>query len=80
MQAQQIQDIILQAFPDAEVSVHSEDDVHFSARVVSESFKGQTRVQRHRLVHAAIQARVGDALGREIHALTLDLKAPEEVN
>lgn len=80
MQAQQLQHIILQAFPDADVAVHSDDEVHFSARVVSEAFKDQSRVQRHRMVHAALQAEVGDALGREIHALTLDLKTPEEVN
>ncbi len=79
MYAQQIQDIILQAFPHADVAVHSDDEVHFSARIVSDAFEGKSRLQRHRMVHAAIQAEVGEALGREIHALTLDLKTPGEV-
>jgi len=65
---------ILQAMPHAEVSVESNDNVHYVARIVSESFSGQSRIQRHRQVHAA----VGEALGREIHAMTLDLKTPEE--
>lgn len=79
MQADQIQAIILQAFPAASVVVHSDDQVHFSARVVSTEFDGKSRLERHRMVHAALIAEVGEALGREIHALTLDLKTPSEV-
>jgi len=60
--------------PDAQVSVESEDNVHYIARVVSESFAGRSRIQRHRMVHQA----VGESLGREIHALSLDLKTPDE--
>ncbi len=65
---------ILQAMPDARVEVESGDNVHYVARIVSESFAGLSRIQRHRRVHAA----VGEALGREIHAMSLDLKTPEE--
>lgn len=65
---------ILQAMPDAQVRVESDDNVHYVARIVSESFTGRSRIQRHRQVHAA----VGEALGREIHAMSLDLKTPEE--
>lgn len=60
--------------PDAEVRVESQDHVHYSARVISPAFSGQSRVQRHRLVHQA----VGPELGREIHALSLVLMSPEE--
>ncbi len=80
MYAEQIKTAILQAFPDADVEVASEDNVHFQARVVADAFANHSRVQRHRMVHSAIQAAVGEALGREIHALTLNLKTPEEVN
>ncbi|MDZ7791377.1 MAG: BolA family protein [Xanthomonadales bacterium] len=65
---------ILQAMPGAQVKVESDDNVHYVARIVSESFSGQSRIQRHRQVHSA----VGEALGREIHAMSLDLKTPEE--
>ncbi len=78
MQAEQIQDIILQAFPGADVAVISDDQVHFNARVISEAFEKKTRIQRHRMVHHALQAVLGEAVGREIHALSLDLKTPQE--
>ncbi len=70
-----IEQRILQAMPGADVRVLSEDNVHYSARIVSADFSGRSRIERHRLVHAAI----GSELGREIHALSLDLKSPEEV-
>lgn len=65
---------ILQAMPGAQVKVESPDNVHYIARIVSEAFDGRSRIQRHRLVHDA----VGEAMGREIHALSLDLKTPAE--
>ena len=70
-----IQTAILQAMPEARVTVDSDDNVHFTARVVCETFRGQSRLQRHRVIHEAL----GSALGREIHALSLVLKAPDEV-
>lgn len=65
---------ILQAMPDARVRVDSPDGVHFAAHVISSEFSGKSRLQRHRLIHAA----VGEVLGREIHAMSFDLKTPEE--
>lgn len=62
--------------PDANVQVDSDDNVHYVAHIVSETFRGCSRIERHRKVHAAI----GPALGREIHALSLDLKSPDEVD
>lgn len=76
MDSAAIQRQILQAMPSARVMVISEDNVHFTARIVSDQFSGRSRIDRHRLVHAAI----GPALGREIHALSLELKAPDEVD
>jgi acid stress-induced BolA-like protein IbaG/YrbA len=70
-----IEQTILQAMPDADVHVVSDDNVHYVARIVSAEFSGRSRIQRHRRVHEAL----GPALGREIHALSLDLKSPDEV-
>lgn len=69
-----IQSLILQAIPEARVEVESDDNVHYTARVVSDRFQGQSRLQRHRVIHEAI----GPAMGREIHALSLVLKTPQE--
>ncbi|WP_265499208.1 BolA family protein [Paracoccus beibuensis] len=41
---------------------------HFHIRIASPAFKGLSRVQRHRLVHATL----GDIVP-QIHALSLDL-------
>jgi len=74
MDPKAIEQRILQAMPEARVSVISDDQVHYTARIVSDDFDGLSRIQRHRRVHSAI----GDELGREIHALSLDLKTPSE--
>ncbi|MDT8438201.1 MAG: BolA/IbaG family iron-sulfur metabolism protein [Wenzhouxiangellaceae bacterium] len=74
MNSEQIEQQLRQAFPHADVVVSSEDNVHFSAKVVDAGFDGLNRVARHRRVHEAI----GPALGREIHALTLTLRTPAE--
>lgn len=42
---------------------------HFNVRIRSDAFEGQSRVARHRAVHAALGP---DLIGR-IHALALDL-------
>ncbi len=46
---------------------------HFNVRLVAQDFVGKSRIARHRSVHAAL----GDELLGQIHALALDLSAPE---
>lgn len=74
MDRQQIDEAIRSAFADAEVSVAGDDGAHFHARVVSQRFEGLAALARHRLVYAAL----GDAVGREIHALSLETLTPAE--
>ncbi len=62
--------------PAARVSVQSDDNVHYTARIINADFAGRSRIERHRLVHSAI----GPELGRQIHALSLELKSPDEVD
>jgi len=47
---------------------------HFRVRLVSERFRGRSRLERHRLVYDALAVE----LGPEIHALALELRSPEE--
>lgn len=49
-------------------------ETHFRVRVTSNLFTGKTRVERHRLVHAALQ----EELATRVHALALELKTPDE--
>ncbi len=45
---------------------------HFRVRIVAEAFRGLSPLARHRAVYAA----VGDLMHTDIHALSLDAKAP----
>jgi acid stress-induced BolA-like protein IbaG/YrbA len=54
----------------------SGDGQHFEALVVSEAFRGKTRVQRHQLVYAAL----GERMREQIHALSMRTLTPEEAN
>ena len=48
---------------------------HYSLRIVSARFAGQSRVARHRLVYAAL----GSLMQHQIHALALNALAPGEL-
>ena len=67
---------IKSALPDAEVTLKdltgTED--HWEATIVSTAFTGKTLIQRHRLVMAAL----AEEMAGPIHALTLDVKTPNE--
>jgi BolA protein len=47
---------------------------HFSIKVVSEAFAGKSRVERHRMVNAALAAE----LAGPVHALAVTALAPGE--
>ena len=47
---------------------------HFRALVVSQRFRGASRVERQRLVYAALAAEMGS----EIHAFSMQTLTPEE--
>lgn len=74
MDSTTIEQLIRAGLPDADVSVHGDDGVHFEARVVSPAFEGKSTLQRHRLVYATL----GELMGGEIHALALRTETPAE--
>ena len=47
---------------------------HFTLRIESAAFAGKSRVERQRLVHAAL----GDLLDERVHALSIKAAAPGE--
>lgn len=65
------------ALPDAVVEMKdltgTED--HWEAKIVSAAFAGKSLIQRHRIVMAAL----AEEMKGPIHALTMDVKAPDEV-
>ena len=50
------------------------DGHHFEALIVSEAFRGKSRVQRHQIVYRAL----GDRMREEIHALSMQTLTPED--
>jgi stress-induced morphogen len=76
MAAAEIERLIRESIPDAEVTITdlAGDGDHYSARVVSSIFRGLPRVRQHQKVYAAL----GGRMGGELHALQLQTAAPEE--
>lgn len=76
MDAGDIEKMIKEALPDAEVTIRdlAGDGDHYAAEVVSESFRGKSRVQQHQMVYEALQGNMGGVL----HALALQTSAPPE--
>ena len=76
MSAHQIETLLRETFPDAQIEVGGSDGVHMSAMVVDESFRGKNRVQQQRAVYAALKGKM-DGPDGELHALALTTRAPE---
>ena len=76
MPAEEIERLIKEAFPDAQVEIQdlAGDGDHYAAKVVSEAFRGKSMVQQHQMVYAALKGKMGG----ELHALALQTAAPEE--
>ncbi len=74
MNPEEVARLIRAGLPGAEVRVHSEDQTHFSARVVAEQFAGLRSIARHQLVYRTL----GERMGREVHALSIEALTPAE--
>lgn len=75
MDAHEIETLIKAALPDAQVTIRdlAGDGDHYAAEVVSESFRGKSRVQQHQMVYEALKGNMGGAL----HALALQTSVPD---
>ena len=75
MAADEIETLIRQGIPDAHVEITdlAGDGDHYAARVVAESFRGVSRVERTRRVYDALGGRMGGVL----HALQLTTALPD---
>lgn len=74
MREDDLKAMIAAAFPGAVVTITdlAGDNEHYSVHVVSESFRGLTRVAQHKAVYAAL----GGRMGGELHALQLTTAVP----
>ncbi len=76
MEANEIEALIREAFPTAEIMVSGNDGVHMAAQVVAEEFRGVNRVKQHQMVYAALKGKMDGSAG-ELHALALTTKVPD---
>jgi acid stress-induced BolA-like protein IbaG/YrbA len=76
MNASEVQSLIEAGLPGAQVRVSSPDDTHFEAVIVAPQFEGKRTLQRHQLVYGTLGAR----MGREIHALSMQVLSPQEAS
>jgi stress-induced morphogen len=76
MKAEDIVAKIRASIPDAQVELQDLTGTadHWKAVIVSQAFAGKTLMQRHRMINAAL----AEELKGPIHALTLEVKAPDE--
>jgi len=75
MARSEIEAMIRAALPDARVTIEdlAGDGDHYAASVVSEAFRGLSRVKQHQVVYAALRGRMGG----ELHALALQTSVPD---
>jgi acid stress-induced BolA-like protein IbaG/YrbA len=74
MTADQVTGLIQAGLPGAQVRVVSDDGTHFEAVIVAPQFEGKRPIARHQLVYAGL----GELMGREIHALSIQAFTPAE--
>jgi stress-induced morphogen len=76
MRASDIERLIKLRIPDAQVTIRdlAGDGDHYAATVLSETFRGKSRVQQHQIVYEALKAEMGGKL----HALALQTGTPEQ--
>jgi stress-induced morphogen len=70
MSAQDLEDLLREAFADADIRIEdlAGDGDHYRAVIRSDAFAGKSRVAQHQLVYAALKGRMGG----ELHALALE--------
>ncbi|ETS11194.1 BolA/IbaG family iron-sulfur metabolism protein [Bartonella henselae] len=75
MSANEIKTLIREGIPDATVIIRdlAGDGEHYAAEVISESFRGKSRVQQHKMVYDALKGNMGNGL----HALMLQTNIPK---
>ena len=75
MTPHEVADLIRAGLPGADVRVESDDNTHFAARVVAREFEGKRSLARHQLIYSTL----GELMGREIHAMSIDALTPGEI-
>tara|TARA_B110000438_G_scaffold283800_1_gene312211 strand:+ start:79 stop:309 length:231 start_codon:yes stop_codon:yes gene_type:complete len=73
MEKELIEKLIKISIPDANVVIEDlrGDGDHYSATVISKTFKGKSKIEQHKMVYDSLQGKMGN----ELHALMLKTKS-----
>ena len=65
----EISTMIMSAFPDATLELKdiAGDRNHYSAKIISRTFNGKSKIEQHKMVYKALKGKMGN----ELHALAL---------
>ncbi len=74
MNPAEIQALLEARLPACSATVHSADNIHYEALVVTPAFTGKRALQRHQMVYEIL----GERMGGAIHALSIRALTPEE--
>ena len=72
LKLQEIKSLIIEALPDAEISIQdlAGDENHYSATIKSKVFAGKNKIEQHKMVYKALKGKMGN----ELHALAINTK------
>ena len=72
MNKETIEKLIKDTIPDADVLIEDlrGDGDHYSATVISKTFKGKSKIEQHQMVYDSLHGKMGN----ELHALMLKTK------
>ena len=75
MSVNEIEELILKTFPNAKITIDDlrGDGDHYAAQIITEEFRGKTRVKQHQMDYNAMEGK----MGKELHALALNTSAPK---
>jgi stress-induced morphogen len=73
MEKEKIKKLIKNFIPDADILIEDlrGDGDHYSATIISKSFKGKSKIEQHKMVYESLQGKMGN----ELHALMLKTKS-----
>ena len=68
----EIENLIKNSIPDAIVNIQdlAGDGNHYSATIVSSTFKGKSKIEQHKIVYSSLKGKMGN----ELHALAITTK------
>ena len=74
----EISSMIMSAFPDAKIDLEDTagDNNHYSAKIISKTFNGKSKIEQHKMVYKALKGKMGN----DLHALALTTEGQNEWN